>query len=183
MGNGIGKPKIANRQEVFVAEYAKDFNGKRAAIAAGYSPKTAEAQASRMLRNSKVVELLAAKQEKRIAKLDKSADDVLSEISKLAFANMQDYIRVTNEGEAFVDFSSLTREQAAAIQEIRVDETAGGIGDGRRERVQRTTFKLSDKGLNLERLGRYFKLFTDKVEVTGLDELAEKMSRARRRTA
>lgn len=175
--------KLNPKQARFVAEYLVDSNATQAAIRAGYSAKTAYSQGQRLLKNVEISAAVADKASKHLAKLDKTADDVLAEISKLAFANMQDYIRVTNEGEAFVDFSSLTREQAAAIQEIRVDETAGGIGDGRRERVQRTTFKLSDKGLNLERLGRYFKLFTDKVEVGGLDELAEKIASARRRTA
>ena len=42
------------RMAVFVAEFAKDGNGTRAAIAARYSEKTAAAQASRLLRNVKV---------------------------------------------------------------------------------------------------------------------------------
>jgi phage terminase small subunit len=99
-----------------------------------------------------VKEAVAVKTDKLTAKLELSAEWVLGEIKKLAEANMMDYMTITESGEAFVDFSKLTRDQAAAIQEIRVDETGGGGGDGRRERVQRTTFKLADKGLNLERL-------------------------------
>jgi single-stranded DNA-binding protein len=57
---GRKKPKkiTAFRQLLFVHEYLKDLNGKQAAIRAGYSPKTAESQASRLLRNVKVQNLI-----------------------------------------------------------------------------------------------------------------------------
>lgn len=44
------------KQQRFVEEYVIDSNGKQAAIRAGYSPKTAEVQASRLLSNAKVRE-------------------------------------------------------------------------------------------------------------------------------
>lgn len=46
--------KLSPKRATFVLEYVKDFNGKRAAIAAGYSAKTAEVQASALLRRTAV---------------------------------------------------------------------------------------------------------------------------------
>lgn len=48
--------RLENPQhETFCLQYVKNnFNGKQAAIFAGYSPKTAESQASRLLRTVKV---------------------------------------------------------------------------------------------------------------------------------
>ena len=46
--------ELTPKQAAFVREYAVDKNGKQAAIRAGYSPKTAEAQASRLLSYAKV---------------------------------------------------------------------------------------------------------------------------------
>ena len=46
------------REQLFAREYLLDLNGTRAAIAAGYSAKTASQAASRMLRNVKVRALL-----------------------------------------------------------------------------------------------------------------------------
>ena len=51
--------ELTPKQAAFVREYVIDSNGKQAAIRAGYSPKTAEAQASRLLRNVKVQAALA----------------------------------------------------------------------------------------------------------------------------
>lgn len=43
--------KLTNRQKRFVEEYLIDLNARQAAIRAGYSPKTAQEQASRLLAN------------------------------------------------------------------------------------------------------------------------------------
>ena len=45
---------LTPRQLIFVQEYIKSRNGTQAAIKAGYSPKSAEVQASRLLKNDKI---------------------------------------------------------------------------------------------------------------------------------
>ena len=40
--------KLTPKQTLFVAEYLVDHNGKQAAIRAGYAPRSAEMQASRL---------------------------------------------------------------------------------------------------------------------------------------
>src|SRR5437879_5316168 len=102
-------------------------------------------------------------------KLEITAEKVLNELALMGFANMFDYVQITPGGEAYVDLSKITREQAAAIQEITVDETGGGSGDNKREAVQRTRFKLASKRDSLELLGKHLKLFTDKHEIAGQD--------------
>lgn len=48
------KDKAPDRQIQFAQEYIIDFNGKQAAIRAGYAPKSAEVTACKMLRTAKV---------------------------------------------------------------------------------------------------------------------------------
>ena len=169
-----------SRHDRFCREYLKDLNGTRAAIAAGYAKKGAHVRAAELLRNRKVQGLLAELTKKHADKLDLSTEKVLAELSKRAFSNFLDYVKITEDGDAVVDLSSLTREQAAAIQEITVDEYTEGKGKHARQ-VKRTKFKLADKDRSLELLGRYLKLFTDKIEVAGLEGLAEKLFEARAR--
>jgi phage terminase small subunit len=58
------KPGLSFKQAAFVREYLKDFNGTQAAIRAGYSEKTAESQASTLLRNPKIGSAIRADQAK-----------------------------------------------------------------------------------------------------------------------
>lgn len=167
---------LTPQQQSFVTEYLKTSNATSSAIAAGYKKESAHSQGSRLLKHAEIQAALA----RRRAKYDITADRVLSEVAKLAFANMADYISIGEDGQAYVDLSKCTPEQLAAISEIKVDESAGGSGDGRRERVQRTTFKLCDKTANLTLLMRNMKLLTDKVELSTADELADRMAKARR---
>ncbi len=48
-----------SRHEIFAREYVKDLNGTRAAIAAGYSRKTARVTASQLLTKPNIQKLLA----------------------------------------------------------------------------------------------------------------------------
>jgi phage terminase small subunit len=79
--------------------------------------------------------------------------EVLEGLSRLAVSNMQDYVGAHGQ---LLDMSQLTREHAAALQEVTIDTYM----DGARE-VKRVKFKLYDKRAALVDLGRHYKLFTD----------------------
>jgi phage terminase small subunit len=157
--------KKALREEIFAREYVVDLNGTRAAIAAGYSAKGADVAAARLLGNARVKQSIAEIIEQRTKKLEISADEVLTELHRLAMSNFLDYATI-QDGVAYVDLSKLTRAQAAAIQEVTVDEWLEG-DEKKKHTVRRTKFKLADKRGSLELLGKYLKLFIDRSELTG----------------
>jgi phage terminase small subunit len=177
-GQTMKRSEVA--EEIFAQEWAIDRNGTRAAIAAGFSEKSAHVFATRLLKKVKVQKLINAHLSRLAVRASVSAERVLRELDILAHSNMDDYVRRTPDGNLQIDFTNVTRDQMAAVQEIKVD-TTGGTGDGKREVVLRTTFKLADKGQNLERLGRHLKLFTDVVKHEGLEGLAEKLNVVRSR--
>ncbi|KAA6459653.1 terminase small subunit [Acidobacteria bacterium AB60] len=164
---------LTPKQKVFVREYLVDLNATKAAERAGYSKKAAHVQGARLLSNAKVQAAISEKQEKRFQKLEISAERVLNELALLGFSNMLDYVKIVPDGSARVDLSALTREQAAAIGEITVEEyverTGGESDDGESdtEKVKRVKFKLHDKRAALVDLGKHLKLFTEKVQVEG----------------
>lgn len=170
--------KTALRYQKFAQEYVIDLNATRSAMAAGYSESTASSKGSQLLKIGKVQKLIADLQSKRASKLDLRADQVVEELRRLGFSNMLDYLNVDN-GDLRLDFSTLTRDQAAAIQEIKED-TTGGAGDGERKLVVRTTFRLADKAKSLELLGRHLGMFQDNVKVTGLEGLADRLNEIRK---
>ncbi len=173
---------MTGKQKLFVAEYLTDLNATRAAIAAGYGPAVtvAAVAGSKLLRNGKVVAEIAKVQQKRLGKLEITAEKVLQELALMGFANMIDYMTIEDGKLAEFDYSKLTREQAAAIQEITMD-TTGGSGDGERKLVLRTKFKLGDKRGSLELLGKHLKLFTERIEHSADTSLADLIAAARSR--
>ena len=78
---------LTPKQTQFLAEYLIDLNGRQAAIRAGYTPKTAEVQASRLLRNAKVRVALEDAMQARSKRTEVSADRVIGELAKIAFSN------------------------------------------------------------------------------------------------
>jgi len=171
--------KSKARQELFAQEYVIDLNGARAARAVGIAEAGSRVWASRILTKPNVQRRITELQAKRASKLEIKAEHVADELRKLAFANMQDYMRVNADGWPELDLSTLTRDQAAAIKEFSEDAT-GGQGDGERRLVLRRRFKLGDKRGSLELLGRHLGMFKDNVNVTGLEGLADRLSELRK---
>lgn len=173
---------LNNRVKVFLAEYLKDANGTRAAIAAGYSKRSAHSQASRLLKKDEVKAALAQKHDKRVEKIDFSADKVLEGLANLAFFDIR---KLYDEKGDLLPIAKLDDTTAAAICGVEVEEVFERFGGGQAKANGNLLkkIKLADRGINLERLGRFHKLFTDKVEITNLDELADRLSKARKRAA
>ena len=75
---------LTARQRTFVVEYLRDPNGKKAAVAAGYSPAGAEVAASRLLRHPKVAQFLREQMQKVEATALVDATWVLRKLRKVA---------------------------------------------------------------------------------------------------
>lgn len=161
-------PDLTPKQARFVEEYLIDLNATQAAIRAGYSEKTAEQQGPRLLGNVGVAAAIQAAQDKRSERTEINADRVLLELAKLGFANMADYMRTGPDGDPYLDFSALTRDQAAALSEVTVEDFKDGRGEDARD-VRRVKFKLADKRAALADIGKHLGMFVNKHEHTGKD--------------
>lgn len=154
---------LTPRQKIFVREYLRDMNATQAYLRAGYrvhSDIAAGVNGARLLKNAYISETINKHLQGRLEKLKISNDTVLQEIAKMAFCNMFDYITIRDDGSATIDFKNLTREQAAAIQELSYEE-ALEAGDNGSKPVKKMKFKLTDKKGSLEMLGKYLKLFNE----------------------
>lgn len=107
------------RQCRFVVEYlANGGNGKQAAIKAGYSPHTADRQASRLLRKAEVAEAVAH-QERAAKKLEVTLDSIVAEMRGIAFAPLpeDERLKVRDELralETLVRILGLSREKTTS---------------------------------------------------------------------
>ena len=124
------------KQQTFADEYLLDLNGKQAAIRAGYSPKTAESQASRLLTNAKVAEYIAKAQQERSKRLQIDADWIVEklvgnharamELDELGHSNKAIELLGKTNG-AFVDKMEI--DQAITINIIRPDRGTNADND------------------------------------------------------
>ena len=81
--------KLTTKQQLFVDEYLVDLNATRAAIRAGYSEKTAEFQASRLLKNVKIEKALGIRMKARERRTAITHDKVLEDIERIKQDAMQ----------------------------------------------------------------------------------------------
>lgn len=127
--------KLSPKTLLFIKEYPVDLNGTQAAIRAGYSPKTANEQASRLLANVNIQKLIQESLDKRVQKVDISVDYVLTTIKN-------------------------TIERCAQAEPVY---DRHGVATGEYQFDSGAVLKGS------ELLGKYLKLFTDKVDISNPD--------------
>jgi len=154
------------KQQQFVLEYlGNGFNAAAAARSAGYAKGNADTQGSRLLANPKVKAVLAERTTKITQQRQITAEAVLAEIAKMAFFDPRKLFRA----DGLIPITELGDEEAASIAGVEVIQMKGsGRGKNKQPGPVLKKIKIADKGMNLERLGRYLKLFTDKVEHTGV---------------
>lgn len=158
-----------------------DGNATRAAKSAGYSEATAYSIGSELLKNPEVSEAIAKRFNKRLQRLELSADKVLQELCKLAFYDPRNFY---NEDGSLKHPTELDDNTAMALAGMDIEEDYEHFGKGQAKPIGVIKkIKLADKGQNLERLGRTFKLFTDKIEVGADKSLAAAIAEARKRAA
>lgn len=85
--------ELTPRQARFVQEYLVDLNATQAAIRAGYSPKTAEQQGYRLLRNVQVAAAIQAAVAARGERTTITAEKVLAHLWDIATADPNELIQ------------------------------------------------------------------------------------------
>ncbi|MDX8492903.1 terminase small subunit [Mesorhizobium sp. VK22B] len=178
------------KQERFVREYLIDLNATQAAIRCGYSAKTANREGARLLSNAVIKAAIDAAKIKRTDKLEISGERVLKEISRMAFYDPLDLIEIVRDAlpDEIADDVRLSDDgkviqglrSAQDIKYLPEDVRRAIVGWGY-DRNQNFTLKLADKSKALDQLARHLSLYNDKLEVTGLDALADRLARAAKR--
>lgn len=174
--------KLTEKQRRFVEAYLLDPNATRAAIAAGYSEKTAHSQGPRLLENVEVQAALDAARQKREEKTGVDAAWVLERLALEATADIADlYDENTNTLKPVHEWPLIWRQ--GLIAGIEINELFEGRGDERVQIGYVSKLKLSDKIKRVELLGKHVRVnaFQDVVQHKGLDGLADRLARAKKR--
>lgn len=156
---------LNSRQRRFIDEYLVDLNAAQAAKRAGYKSKP-NVIGSQLLANPSIADEIARRQAELAETHGVTVDRIIAELAKLGFANMADYMRANEGGDPYLDFSALTRDQAAALVEVTVEDFKDGRGEDSRD-VRRIKFKLGDKRAALVDLGKHLGMFSERQNVSG----------------
>ena len=107
-GNGWSAKK-----EMFCYEYLIDLNGAKAAIRAGYSEKTAYWKANGLLSEPLIQQRILELKTDRIRRLELSADKIIKELSRIAFADPKNYY---DENDQPKQITELTSDESSVIE-------------------------------------------------------------------
>ena len=149
---------LTEKQKLFGDHFLVLLNKKQAALAAGFSPKTAASQGERLFKHPGVSAYIQAAMDKRAKRTHIDQDRVLRELASIGFYDIRKAVRwggvpeVAPDGAhiypvEMVPSEDMDDETAAAISEVSL--TNGGI-----------KIKMSDKLGALEKLGKHLGMFS-----------------------
>jgi len=143
-------PELKPIELLFCHEYAIDLNGTKAGIRAGFkgSSNTIAKRASDYLKKPHIRAYLSEI-------LGLNAATVVTELCRIAFANLTDVIDFNSKGITYKNSGELSDRAKSAIKSIRVNETF--LADG--GSVVSTQITMHDKTAALDKLMRKLRLY------------------------
>lgn len=157
--------KLRPRQQIFVLEYVKDFNATRAAIAAGYSPKTARFIASNLLTKVNVKEAVKLLLQEKVM----TADEVLTRLADMARGDIAELMELSTMGFTFdlmiknENGEMVPNPKTKLIKRIKQKVTTfiGKKSDTEDREIIETELELHDSQAALVNIGKHLGLFKD----------------------
>jgi phage terminase small subunit len=162
---------LTRKQQAFVHEYLVDMNATQAAIRAGYGEKSARVTASKMLTNANIRSAIEEAWRDKIRRADITADDVLRLITRGAYADIRDFV---NLSQPRMDIRS--NEDTFDGQLVtEITEETRTVGE---ETVTTRKLKLVSKESMIGLLAKHFGLTDTKLNVNITTSLADVLSEA-----
>jgi phage terminase small subunit len=150
------KSVLTPRQERFVREYLIDLNATQAAVRAGYSTRTARQIGARLLTNVDIVAAVAKAKQARATRLGITADQVLRELARIGFSNV-DHYRIDDSGRVVLADDA---PDGATCALSSVKEKTRTVDTGETTVTTREVeYKLWDKVSALYKIGQHIGMF------------------------
>ncbi len=165
---------LTAKQAQFVQEYLVDLNGTQAAIRAGYSERTANEQAARLMKNPDVAAAISAAKGERSAETKITAEWVLRRLADEADADLAD---LYDEQGALLPVNKWPLIwRRGLVQGVEVEElNEGGLVVGRVRKL-----RLDNRVRRLELIGKHIDVsaFAENVKHQISGSLADRLQRA-----
>lgn len=156
------------RQEIFIREYLKDFNGTRAYKVAYPSCKkdeTARVNASKLLTNTNIQEAIQKQANKQLEKIEIDVNDILKELKAIAFTDRTKISSVKNQKLLEDDGREYYEPIVVFEDTANLDEETKKVIAGYKKTQSGFAIETYDKIKALELLGKYLGMFTETVKI------------------
>lgn len=111
--------KLTRKQRKFAEEYLVDCNGTKAAIRAGYSPKTANEQAAKLMSNPKIKSYITEKLDEMSSEKLADAQEVLEYLtSVMRGEHTEQVLRLDGNGVQVVDYIQVSARERLKAAEL-----------------------------------------------------------------
>lgn len=159
-----GNQSQNEKHELFCLEYIKDFNGTRAAIAAGYQPTHASKEQNRLRKNPKIVGRIAELMSQRKDALKIEAQDVLAKLWMLGTFDLAEVF--DGEGK-LLPIHEIPEDVRRCLAGIEIDETYEGFGKNRVWTGYSKKVRTEGRRAALRDVGQHIGMFPNKVDLSG----------------
>lgn len=152
---------LSIKHQRFVEEYLQNSNATDAyqTVYPGVSRTSAATNGWRLLRTARIAEAIQA----RLDQAAMPADEVLARITDHARADVDDFL----SADGAFDLTKARRaKRTGLLRKLKTKTTTRTIGEMEVETTE-VEFELHDAQAALGMLGKYYKLFVDKSEVSG----------------
>lgn len=159
---GNSKASAAHRERLFVDAYiANGENGAQAAIAAGFSEKTARQIAAQLLKRPGVQQTLKERRDSLERKYALTTEAVIEKLAKLIHADVRD---LYNEDGTLKDPKDWPDDVAMAVTGFEATEELEGHGNDRKFVGMRKKIRIIDPTSSIQLAMRRLGLFKDDNE-------------------
>lgn len=157
--------KLTKTQERFCNEFIIDLNATQAGIRTGYAKRSVRQITSRLMTKDNIQQRIRELMEKREQRLKVDADAVVTELTRIAFSDIGEFIEITKDGTVIPkQLDELGSSRTRLIQEIQSDPKSG------------IKLKLHDKMNALINLGKHLGLFEERVRVMDAVEVRPELN-------
>ena len=157
------KPKLTNKQQVFISEYLRCFNASEAARRAGYTSK-ANVIGSQLLANPSI----SAEIQARLAEVHMSADEALKLTADIARGDVSDFMAIGSMGFSLDLQAALEAGKTNLIKKVS-QKTITVNGKNEDKETHIIDIELYDRQAALRDILKVHGRFTDKVDLSNSD--------------
>lgn len=161
--SGIRVDGLLPKQWLFVSEYLLTGNATKAAIHAGYSPKTAYSIGQENLKKPVIAAAIAEKQQEiddrqaaRLQAMEVTNARVEKEIARISFFDAR---KMFNAAGDPIPITELDDDTAACIVGLEVLEQWEGVGEDRRLIGQLKKYRIADKNAALDKAAKILGMY------------------------